>query len=1114
MTTTEPTDSEMLDAYAVDGSETAFGQLVRRHLALVYSAALRQLGGDCAAAEDVAQLVFAALARDADRLRKRGSLAGWLHTTTRYQAINVRRSDERRLLRETTALAMNPTDDTAAWEEMSPILDTALHELPETDREAVLLRFFEKLSLGEVGSRLGVGEDAARKRVDRALDKLRGLLAKRGVTSATAAALAALLIDRASASPPVQLAAEVTGAALKAAATAVGGGLLAWVLGWPAKVVLMAGIAAIVASVAIQHRGSDSTRLASVPTPSADIAAATRLPGSSVSGGDQKGAAASAEEDTAGQLKLLLYLVDAATDKPVTGGKIEFRGWEGGKFNDKIYRSDSNGYARVYYPIAITDLEVTTRIDGLADTRLKWTPKNGEIIPPDYTLRLLKPASIGGIVGDANGVSLAGAVVTIGTEDDPKNLSRPESHEFGQMELHTDTNGRWRVARIAPEYVGKLILRAAASGFLPSKEIKVRFEPGTAAQLSERSYQVNLRSGRTVRGFVRDSAGRPVHQALVVAEGEWIETESAADGSFRLSGCPVASFDIVASMSGSGTARRAVETNQSELVLNLSDPVPLRIRITDPERHPVGEAHVRLGREEIRPFSYSSDSRLVPKPFPPKLRAALLALESHWQEPGLLVWSNVPALALPVIVQAPGYLEQRWPGMEPRIEPYLIVLDPNLRIRGEVRDAATGLLVPEFEMTLGRARDGSLFNERSPLFFADENLTTAHVGGRFDRTIDGLFGNSRAKEGYFVEINAPGFSPVISRLIESDERDAVLQIKLAKQGQRVIKVLRPDGTPAAGAEVVSLSFDKQAMLGRDGFDPRASLVPLVRTDSQGRIVVNKSDGIYGYAAASPEGFVEVATAGLADSATVTLRPWGRIEGVLIEDGRPLPSRRVELRSPNLSSMASFGFRLSSSVHVTTTDEAGRFVIPQAPPGPWNLLATVTKGSGVPQRIDVVPGETVEVVLGDKGTIVSATPVFPGGLRTGMVVSGYLQAADAIPPKGTPVVVWMRDPKHRAVFAGAWQMSGTFEGGRLLFRDVPPGTYALRVFAQQEGGKPDGPVPQIPEGIPAEVREQISKTFRMQTVLKAEKVVKVPDPAPPEGIDLGEIRLEAVEPVTP
>jgi RNA polymerase sigma factor (sigma-70 family) len=394
MTPIEPTDSELLTSYAVDGTEAAFGQLVRRHLGLVYSAALRQLGGGAASAEDVTQLVFTVLAGEADGLRRRDSIAGWLHTTTRHLSAKARRSDERRLLRETTALAMNPTDDTAAWEEMSPILDTALHELPETDREAVLLRFFEKLSLGEVGSRLGVGEDAARKRVDRALDKLRGLLAKRGVTSATAAALAALLIDRASASPPVQLAAEVTGAALKAAATAVGGGLLAWFLGWPAKVVLMVGIAAIVASVAIQHRGSDSTRLASVPTPSADIAAATRSPGSSVSGGDQKGAAASAEEDTAGQLKLLLYLVDAATDKPVTGGKIEFRGWEGGKFNDKIYRSDSNGYARVYYPIAITDLEVTTRIDGLADTRLKWTPKSGEIIPLDYTLPAVRLRAI------------------------------------------------------------------------------------------------------------------------------------------------------------------------------------------------------------------------------------------------------------------------------------------------------------------------------------------------------------------------------------------------------------------------------------------------------------------------------------------------------------------------------------------------------------------------------------------------------------------------------------------------------------------------------------------------------------------------------------------------
>jgi DNA-directed RNA polymerase specialized sigma24 family protein len=144
MTHEEPTDSELLTAYVSEGSETAFGQLVRRHLGLVYSAALRQLAGDSGAAQDVAQLVFTDLARKASTLRQHGSLAGWLHTSTRFLSAKARRTEERRHLRESTAFAMNPADpDSAAWDELRPVLDDALHELPETDRSEVAKRNYE-----------------------------------------------------------------------------------------------------------------------------------------------------------------------------------------------------------------------------------------------------------------------------------------------------------------------------------------------------------------------------------------------------------------------------------------------------------------------------------------------------------------------------------------------------------------------------------------------------------------------------------------------------------------------------------------------------------------------------------------------------------------------------------------------------------------------------------------------------------------------------------------------------------------------------------------------------------------------------------------------------------
>ncbi|MBI4622724.1 MAG: sigma-70 family RNA polymerase sigma factor [Verrucomicrobia bacterium] len=191
------------------------------YLNLVYFAALRQVGGDAHRAEDVTQTVFALLARKASSLTRHQTLAGWLHTTTRFTASEALRAERRRLAREQEAHTMHElsTDSAAGheWEQLRPVIDDALGELREPDREAVLLRFFANLPFAEVGAKLNLSENTARMRVERALDKLRVLLARRGITSTTAA-LSTALANQAMAAAPASLAATVTGAALSGAA--------------------------------------------------------------------------------------------------------------------------------------------------------------------------------------------------------------------------------------------------------------------------------------------------------------------------------------------------------------------------------------------------------------------------------------------------------------------------------------------------------------------------------------------------------------------------------------------------------------------------------------------------------------------------------------------------------------------------------------------------------------------------------------------------------------------------------------------------------------------------------------------------------------------------------
>jgi len=205
-------DGELLRRYTETNSEDAFAELVRRHLDLVYSAALRQLNGDAHFAQDVAQSVFTDLARKAASLVGRQALAGWLYTGTHHAAAKAVRTEQRRHTREQEAHAMQdllhdsgPNPD---WEILRPVLDTAMHELNEADREMILLRYFENRQHADIGEQFGLSENAARMRVERALEKLRTVLSRRGVTNT--AALSAALSANATTVAPAGLAATIS----------------------------------------------------------------------------------------------------------------------------------------------------------------------------------------------------------------------------------------------------------------------------------------------------------------------------------------------------------------------------------------------------------------------------------------------------------------------------------------------------------------------------------------------------------------------------------------------------------------------------------------------------------------------------------------------------------------------------------------------------------------------------------------------------------------------------------------------------------------------------------------------------------------------------------------
>ena len=246
-------DIALLQSFVKENSEAAFATLVSRHIGLVYSAAFRQTGS-AQIAEEITQAVFIILARKACSLGKGVVLSGWLYQTARLTAANYLRTEIRRACREQEAY-MNALDnenetsaDADAWQQIAPALESAMGSLSQGDRDAIVLRYFENKDMPTVAATLNVSEVATRKRVNRAVERLRKFFCKRGITLSAAAlgtAVSAGSVQAAPASLAVAVSTTAFNGSAATASTAVLVKLTMNTMNW-LKIKFVVGVSSIV----------------------------------------------------------------------------------------------------------------------------------------------------------------------------------------------------------------------------------------------------------------------------------------------------------------------------------------------------------------------------------------------------------------------------------------------------------------------------------------------------------------------------------------------------------------------------------------------------------------------------------------------------------------------------------------------------------------------------------------------------------------------------------------------------------------------------------------------------------------------------------------------------
>lgn len=1069
------TDAQLLQNFAGQNSEAAFRALVERHFPLVFGTAKR-MTGDAALAEDVAQTVFILLSRKAGDLQRHPVLSGWLYQTARFVTSRALTAEQRRRRREQEAVSMQSLcESDTPWMRVCPELDNALAQLSETDRDAIVLRYLQEQSLRDVGLALGLSEEAAKKRVARALEKLRHKLRRRGLVVSAVALAAGLSQEAAEAATALPLAGKVASAVLAhgaAGAGAASSALLTKVLAARRLIKILnlaASAAAVITALLLippavqrwQAREKSSVTEATAPL-AARPSETARL----------KNLFATKQDKAARQTRpLVITVVDARTGAPVPGAKLSpFANcmglWPGqtfqtgldGKAVIDIPTNAPNGARSDYFQISVDASPYVIRV-------MRWYSSTGMVlntVDSQHTVGLSKGVTLSGTVVDDSGAPLAGLRVGVEVNGLADNSGMEHETDYSDYwrplegsPVKTDADGRFRLENYPPEVRdldlnflgpdGSLHKFQTPEGFYVHAETAPKI---SLAELKDGSARIVIPRGVTVEGLVVNAAGQPVADAEVNEATEPANLQilsrnrTDAAGRFFLSNRPP--HQVILAVTAASNASLSTIINirpgLNPIRLQLPAPLPLRGQVVDEAGLPIANARVDC-------LDYLN-------------HGLGLTWSDETGADGRFEWADAPTNEVEMLVQANGYATRLVRCHASTNESSVTLrLGNNEQMRASIHvtDAESGAPLERFEVQVSQRSIGEVPFGPFKIFAGTNGMASIRL---FHKDFPvGMM------EGWIMAIGADGYDTTISRTYAMEEGDQQLDFKLTRGGSVEGAVRTPDGVPAAGAQ---LAF-------RCGH-PIMSVQPgrlqeweaTNDADENGLFKLAKPMGASNLIVFHESGWAIVPITPGAQKASITLSPWARLEGIVTIGQQPAAGRKIVVEFPRVNFQDPM-----MCVYNATTGGDGRFVIDKLPAGFFKISCRAGRWDrGTMQTgIALAAGETKSVELAANGRAVAvqlqAPPGFAGlnwsnvevTLKTDAPIPTEPGQSDFIDPMAARRARWNydHDPAVLAALAGQKVFAGSVDGdGLAVFQNIPAGTYTLEAKLFDTSAPP--PVP--------------------------------------------------------